>query len=91
MIHFLTATPVGSMIFGATAVALGAKVLRPALVGIVRVGLTSKDYAQSVWTSAKTEAREIKTEAASGRVHTLESELQALRAEVAQLKAAKKV
>lgn len=90
MIPFLPATPVGNMIFGATAAALGATVLRPTLVGIVRVGLTGKDFAQSVWASAKAEAREIKSEAASGRVQSLESELQALRAEMAQLKAAKK-
>lgn len=90
MIRFLPVTPVGNMLFGATAAALGATVLRPALVGVVRVGLTTKDYAQSVWASAKAEAREIQAEAASGRVQSLESELQALRAEMAQMKATKK-
>lgn len=90
MIPLLPATRVGNMIFGATAAALGATVLRPTLVGIVRAGLTTKDFAQSVWTSAKAEAKEIRAEAASGRVHSLESELETLRAEMAQLKATKK-
>ena len=90
MIRLLPVTPVGNMLFGATALALGSTVLRPALVGVVRVGLTTKDYAKSVWASAKAEVSEIKAEAASGRVHSLEAELQALRAEMAQLKATKK-
>lgn len=90
MIRFLPITPVGNMLFGATALALGTTLLRPALVGVVRAGLSTKDYAQSVWASAKAEAKEIQAEAASGRVHSLESELIALRAELEQLKASKK-
>ena len=74
------------MLLGATAAALGSVVLRPALVGVVRVGLTTTDYAKSVWASAKAEAAGIRAEAGVGRVSNLEVELHALRAEVAQLK-----
>ncbi len=90
MIGFLPVTPVGNMLLGATTVALGSTVLRPALVGVVRVGLTTQDYAKSIWASAKAEAKEIQAEAASGRVHSLEAELKTLRAEMAELKASKK-
>lgn len=90
MIQFLPASPIGNVLVGAAAATLGASVFRPALVGIVRAGLTTKDYAQSVWTTAKVEAKEIQAEAAAGRVNSLEAELQALRAEMAQLKASKK-
>ncbi len=91
MIQLLPVSPVKSMLFGATAAALGSVVLRPALVGAVRVGMTTTDYAKSVWASAKAEAAAIRAEAATGRVRGLEAELQALRAEVAQLKEEKKV
>lgn len=74
----------GNFVVGGAAALFGPALLRPVIVGVVRTGYQVADFASDAWASAKTEAKEIKAEATSP---ASPSEIQALRDEIAALKA----
>lgn len=77
----------GSLGVGAAAAVVGAAVARPLLVGAVRAGYEVSDAVTDAWAKAKTEAQAVKNEAiAAHTAANVETELEALRAEVASLR-----
>jgi hypothetical protein len=81
MLRLWPSTLLGNFVVGAMSVVVGPAILRPVLVGAVRTGYQVKGYASEAWQTAKREASEINAEAHA------QSEIDALRAEVAALKA----
>ena len=88
MIALLPKSALANVVIGAAAVVTGPAVLRPVVVGIVRVGYQVKDYA---WTRAKNEAATVRAEArVPSDASAMEAQIQQLRSEVNALKAARK-
>jgi hypothetical protein len=79
---------------GAGAAVLGAPFVRPAAVGLAKVGLMAKDMATETWNAAKTQTSEVLAEAQSMRQapaggsasSDVAEELRKLREEVASMK-----
>ena len=91
MIALLPKSALANVVIGAAAVVTGPAVLRPVVVGIVRVGYQVKDYATSAWTRAKNEAATVRAEArVPSDASAMEAQIQQLRSEVNALKAARK-
>ena len=78
----------GSFGFGAVAMAVGSVIARPLIVSAVAAGYETSDFVKGAWDKAKSEARSLKNDAlATRQVHGMQTELQQLREEVAQLRA----
>ncbi len=84
--YLMPKTTVGTMVLGAAAAVVTPLILRPVLVGLVKIGYEAKDYAASAWESAKAEATDIRTEAIATSSPHVEAELRQLRDEVQTLR-----
>ena len=83
---FIGIVRAGAFLAGAGAVTFA----RPLLVGAARVGYAVSDEARSLWSDAKSQAGSIREEALSRRMGGDEAEIERLRAEIAELKAARR-
>ena len=82
--------PLRSFTIGAAVAGASLLLVRPLLVRTLAVGYSVKDRLALTVDEAKAEAQRIRAEALTARAASRESEVEALRREIAELKAAKK-
>jgi hypothetical protein len=82
--------PLRSFTIGAAVAGASLLVVRPLLVRTLAAGYTIKDRLALTVDEAKAEAQRIRADALASRVDSREHEVEALRREIAELKASKK-